>query len=261
VRSTAARDSNQLILGFATAGSGQKPLLLRGIGPTLGSYGVGGVVADPLMRVYSSGNEIDRNDDWSTAPGAGSFGTIFNRLGAFALPGGSRDSALLRNFSPGPVSVALQGPAAGGIALVEVYDADNDPTSAASRLVNLSARTQVGTGDGVLTAGFVVSGGNVRVLVRAVGATLANYGVSGTLADTTLKVIRNGTVIAENDDHATSSDRTAIDAAAAAVGAFALTSNLDSALLVELSPGAYSTQVSGYGNTTGIGLVEIYEVP
>jgi hypothetical protein len=148
------------------------------------------------------------------------------------------------------------GAAAQGIALVEVYEADSTPSS----LVNLSCRARVGTGGDILIAGFAVAGSEPkRVLIRAAGPSLAALGVTGALADPRLEVIREGTgaIVATNDNW-----DSALAPAASSVGAFALTpGSRDAAIIVTLPPGAYTAQVSGVNNTTGVALVEVYELP
>ncbi|MDB6092444.1 MAG: repeat containing protein [Verrucomicrobia bacterium] len=134
-----------------------------------------------------------------------------------------------------------------------------------TKLINVSSRAQVGSGDGVLIAGFVVGGTDARtVLIRAVGPTLGNYGVTGALADPQLDVTQAvagvNVVIASNDNWGGS---TQVSAAASAVGAFAFSSatSKDAAVLVTLQPGVYSAKASGVGGISGIALIEVYEVP
>jgi hypothetical protein len=132
--------------------------------------------------------------------------------------------------------------------------------------VNFSCRANVGTGNNVAVAGFVINGSagtTEQVLIRAVGPTLAQFGVTGALAQPVL-TLANGTggLIASNTSWSTSSSSAQIAAAAASIGAFALpTANADSALLISLPPGVYTASVAGAGGASGISLVEIYEVP
>jgi hypothetical protein len=152
------------------------------------------------------------------------------------------------------VTAATGGP---GIALLEVYAAGADGTAALS---SLSTRAQVGTGDATLTAGFVITGPvSKTVLVRAVGPTLAAYGVAAPLADPKLDVFRGSTWIAGNDDWGKGSGATA--ATFVACSAFALPAgSKDAALLLTLPPGLYSAQCSGVGGTTGVALIEVYDM-
>lgn len=238
--------SQRMIVGFAA--NGTRRLLIRGVGPTLSAFGVTGAYADPQLELYRESTMINRNDDWAAA-----LAPLFTQLGAFALTNGSKDAALDVSLS-GPHTAQLTGPSS-GIVLVEVYDAGEGN---AVRLINVSARNFVGTGDNILIAGFVATGSvGKTLLIRAVGPTLAGFGVPGTLANPKLEIYKDGAKIYENDDWAP-----ALATVFASVGAFGLTPNSgDSALLVSLPPGAYSAQVSGVANGTGEALVEVYEVP
>jgi len=141
-----------------------------------------------------------------------------------------------------------------GVVLVELYDAGagNSP-----RLANVSARNHVGTGGDLLIAGFVVDGvGPKSVLIRAVGPTLAAFGVQGTLADPKLQIFQGERLVAENDDWSPS-----LATAFGRVGAFSLVAgSLDAALTLTLQPGAYTAQITGVNGGTGEALVEIYEL-
>eukprot|EP01035_Chromulina_nebulosa_P069674 gene69674-biopygen49660 len=176
--------------------------------------------------------------------------------GAFALTAGSKDAALVATLGAGAYSAPVTATDSGsGVALLEVYDA---ATSSSLTVVNASTRAFVGTGDSVLIPGFVISGtGALKLLIRAVGPTLASLGVTGVLADPTITLYRGSTVLATNDNWS------AADAATmTAVGAFALTAgSRDAAIVTTLPAGSYSAIVSGVGGTTGTALVELYAVP
>jgi sugar lactone lactonase YvrE len=265
IRSTAGTDARTLIVGVAIGGSGTsgpKPVLLRGVGPTLNQFGVPGLLLDPKLELFSDASKISENDDWG---GTAQISDIATQVGAFPYNAISSKDAALYNptFTPGSYSVWITGIAgATGVALAEIYDAT--PTTAVTtttpRLTNVSARTQVGTDGEILIAGFVIGGQTSKnVLIRAVGPTLSGFGVTGVLANPKLELFTGTTKINENDDWAGSA---AVAAASASVGAFGLAaSSQDAALLVTLAPGNYTAQVSGVGRTTGVGLVEIYEVP
>jgi outer membrane protein assembly factor BamB len=237
-----------LIVGFVVDG-GAKPVLVRAAGPVLNQYGLTGVV-DPQLKLFNGSSvQVAANDNWDVA-----LAPTFTTLGAFPFDTGSKDAALQQTINgPHSAQATATGP---GALLVEAYDAGpND----GRKLVNLSTRFQVGTGDNILITGFVVSGtGPKQVLVRAVGPKLTDYGVTGVLADPQLAVFDGGTVIASNDNWSST-----LSATFTALGAFALNPvSKDAALVVTLQAGkAYSVQVSGVGNTTGEALAEIYVLP
>jgi len=261
VRTRAGTGDQTLITGFALGGgTAAKPLLVRVVGPTLGVFGVEGVLANPGVEIAPLGAaRVAGNDDWG---GTDALRTAFASVGAFPLAdAASRDAALVFSPRPGAYTATVTGADAGsGVALVEVYDAG---TGNAPRLSNLSARTLVGSGADALFAGFVVNG-NVprRLLVRAIGPTLGAFGVGGVLADPVLALRPLGAEgdVARNDDWRGTA---ALKAAFASVGAFPLAADTsrDAALVIELPPGAYTAAVSGKAGGTGVALVEIYELP
>ncbi|MEY4006083.1 MAG: hypothetical protein RLZZ221_2179 [Verrucomicrobiota bacterium] len=259
VRTSAGTGVQTLTVGFAVTGEGTKPVLLRAIGPTLAGFGVTGALADPALQLFSGASVVGENDNWGAAASgvpSGGLAPVFAAAGAFGL---SAASAELRSVAAGPYTMQITGSGATtGIALAELYD--TDPAGRA-RLVNVSARAQVGTGAGILIAGFTISG-NVprRVLIRGVGPGLAPFGVTGTLVNPALAIYRGTSVVAENDDWGGGEE---LAATFRSVGAFTLssTTSRDSALLVTLAPGSYTAQLTGVNNTTGVALIEVYEVP
>ncbi|WP_414660062.1 S8 family serine peptidase [Horticoccus sp. 23ND18S-11] len=260
VRTTAGSGEQTLAVGFVVAGAptAAKNVLIRAIGPTLADFGVTGVLADPQLQLFSEGTVLASNDQWGVpAGGAAALANTFTGVGAFALRPDSLDAAILRAANPGVYSAQITGVTGSGIALAEVYDTNS---GSGARLVNLSARAAVGTGSGVLIAGFTISG-NVpkRVLIRGIGPTLTSFAVSGALPNPRLDLYRGTTVIESNDDWG---GTPALSAAFSNVAAFALAANSrDAVLLVTLAPGSYTAQVSGVGATTGVALIEIYEMP
>jgi subtilisin family serine protease/outer membrane protein assembly factor BamB len=262
VRTTAGTGAQTLTVGFVMSGSPDKTMLLRAIGPSLTQFGVTGVLTDPRLQLYSGSTVLVENDNWFTpASGTGAaVAAMFTTTGAFTLATDSLDAAIVRAMTSGAYTAQVTSTNGTGIALAELYD--SAPASGA-RLVNVSARAQVGTGSGILIAGFTISG-NVpkQVLIRGVGPTLARtpFNVSGTLANPRLDLYRGTTLIRSNDDWG---GEATLATAFTQVGAFALASasSADAALLVTLAPGSYTAQVSGVGGTTGVALVEVYEVP
>ena len=265
-RGVAGTGDNIMIAGFVVVGTTPKPMLIRGIGPALAGFGVPGTLADPQLALFNSAGKLTENNDWSTATNSPDIISAAQRLGAFALSAGSRDASLLATLPPGPYTAQLSGVGATtGVSLIEVYDASEAGTSPeVFRPINISFRGAVGTGDNVLIAGFVVGGqAPKQVLVRGIGPALAVFGVPGILADPTLKVVKDGATVAENDSWGVgpNSSAAALIAASAGAGAFALpASSRDAAVLVTLAPGSYTAIVSGVGGTTGVALVEVYEI-
>lgn len=274
-----------LVAGYSIAGQGAKQVLIRGIGPALAGYGVPGSLPDPLLQWYDSqGNLIASDAGWSATPTSGvTSGGLsalaptaadYSAVGAFGLASGSLDSAMETNEPAGSTYTAQVSGASGdgGVALAELYDAD--PQSSTARLVNISARANVGGSSAVLIAGFTISGPVPEtVLVRAVGPALSAYGVSAPLAQPVLTLYDSSSnVIATNSGWVnapvagSSTVQATFRAATAAdfssVGAFSLPANsADSALVVTLPPNAgYSVIESGADGTGGVGIVEVYEL-
>lgn len=244
------------IPGFVLGGTGTKAMLVRAVGPTLAGFGVGGVLADPRFSLVGATGPVASNDNWLVSDAATMAG-----VGAFALNSGGKDAALVATLPTGAYTAPVTATDGGsGVALLEVYDASS---GSAVNVVNASTRAYVGTGDSVLIPGFVITGsGALKLLIRAVGPTLAGFGVTDALADPTITLYRGTTVLATNDNWSASANPPEISAAAAAVGAFALPAgSRDAALLATLPAGSYTAIVSGVGNLTGTALVELYVVP
>lgn len=255
-----------LIAGFVVSGLVGKPVLVRGVGPGLTAFGVGAAARNPRVRIYShTGALVRENDDWSGAD----VSDAAARVGAFALSAGSGDAALLVELPPGAYTLHVEAVGGDGVALAEIYDASSAPALKGPQMINLSTRGFVGTGEAVLTAGFVVTGGAPkRVLVRGIGPALASFGVTDFVADPVLRIHNGTAVVAENDDWETprtsltpAASPAEIAAAAAAAGAFALAPGArDAATVLTLPPGAYTASVSGAAGGTGTGLVEVYDL-
>jgi len=276
--------SNIAIAGFIIQGPGgtQKNVLVRGVGPALTALGVSGALSQPVLGVYDSANALIASDaGWANALVAGTSAVPvhyrqataddMSSAGAFALPAGSADCAMLLTLPPGAYTAQISGQGGtSGVGLVEVYELD---TSAPEVLANISARCFVGTNSEVAISGLVVEGTqSAQLLIRGIGPALQGFGLIGTLAqpkvalyDSTMTLIASDTGWGNPPVAGTSAVNASYRLASAAdmssVGAFALSAgSADSAMVVTLPPGSYTAIVSDAGGATGIGLAEVYEL-
>jgi hypothetical protein len=259
---------NTLIAGFVVSGREPRPMLIRAVGPTLTKFGISTALAAAHLTIYRDNQTvIGTGENWSAAANAAQVASTGDAVGAFPLASGSSDAAVLATLDPGNYSVGVtSADGSSGVALVEVYDAGPAAPSSAPRLINISSRGHVGVGEDALIAGFVVTGNTPkRVLIRGIGPALQSYGISGVLADPTLTLRQGNNVVATNDDWSTQTDDVTaadISSAADAVSAFSLTpSSKDAAMLITLDPGLYTATVNGKNDTTGVGMIEVYELP
>lgn len=242
---------NVLIGGFIIRGAQPKKLILRAIGPSLTAYGVASVIADPVLELHDSlGGVIAANDDWRS-------GAQMNEIQASGLaPADSAESAIIATLLPGNYTAVVSGYGGGqGIGLVEGYELDGNTT----RLVNISTRGRVGIDDEAMIGGFIVQGSAAkRVIVRALGPSLAGgpSPIVGALADPILELHDgNGNLLAVNDDWSNSPQAAEIIATT-----IPPVNNLESAIVATLGPGNYTAIVRGVDNTSGVGLVEVYDL-
>jgi len=258
--------SQLLTIGFVNGGlatTGSEQLLIRATGPALSTFGVSNVLADPKLTIFQGSSVIATNDNWgSTSANITSVNAANSATGAFALsPTTSLDAAVVQTLPSGGYTIQVAGNGTGiGNALAEVYDNTSSYTSASPRLINLSCMQQVPAA-GMLTAGFAISGATSKsVLIRASGPTLASYGVVGTMPDPQLTVYTGSTIIATNSSWLGDAS---ITAANTATGAFQFmnTSSKDSAVVMTLAPGSYTVQANSASGSTGVTMIEVYEVP
>ncbi|HEY1107991.1 MAG TPA: CotH kinase family protein, partial [Opitutaceae bacterium] len=232
-RAVVGSGANALIMGVTVADTEGKRYLSRGVGPGLVAFGASGVVSDPQLSIYGpTSAELFRNNGWETGIDASRIPGYSRAVGAFPLVSGSADSALASQIGSGGYTVQISTPSGrDGIGLAELYELDTQ-----GRTVNLSTRAKVGTGDGVLIGGFVVSGpAYKRMLIRGVGPTLRAFGLDDALADPVLTVRSGETVVASNDRWQSGPATEAVPAASQAVGAFNLANaSEDAALLITL---------------------------
>jgi len=121
-RARAGTGADVHIVGFVVEGASPKPMLIRGVGPTLAAFGLTTAAADPVIQVFSStGTLVASNDNWTDGPAA-NLATAASRVGAFALNAGSKDAALLLSLDPGAYTVHATATGAAGVTLIEVYE-------------------------------------------------------------------------------------------------------------------------------------------
>lgn len=245
-----------MIGGFIITGSDSKKIIVRAIGPSLAGQGVNDFLVDPMLELHhpdSMGNDtiIATNDNWMTAANKQEI------IDSTLAPTDPLESAILiDNLDPGTYTAIVRGiNITAGIALVEVFDL-NSGTSP-SILANISTRGLVGTGDNVLIGGIIILGASdQQVLIRAIGPSLTAQGVSGALADPFLELHdKDGNLITSNDNWMDAPNEQAIIDTG-----IPPTENAESAILATLPPSNYTAIVSGENGTSGVALVEVYQI-
>jgi uncharacterized delta-60 repeat protein len=250
---------NALIGGVIVAGADSKKIVVRALGPSVGAAGIAGAMQNPTLELRNgNGVLFAQNDNWRNDSAA----TAIKSLGL--QPSDDRESALLATVSPGNYTAVVRGAnEESGVALVEVYDLDNLAVNA--KLANISTRGQVLTADKVMIGGFVVAGGaDKKVIIRAIGPSLAAIGIQGALSNPTLELhAANGALIARNDDWQTTQIGgiiTADQKNEVIASTIPPKEEHESAIVAHLKPGAYTAIVRGANDSAGIALVEIYDL-
>ncbi len=248
-------DQDVLIGGFIITGTDQKHVVLRAIGPSLSQDKVANPLADPILELHdSTGAIVATNDNWKENSTADQMVLVANKL----APKDDAESALVQTLAPGGYTAIVRGVGGDmGVALVEVYDIDNGATN--SKLGNISTRGNVGTGEDVMIGGFIVGGGGggfTTTIVRGLGPSLAGSGITDPLADPTLVLNDvNGNMIDSNDNWMDNPNAQTITS-----DHLAPKDAAESALYEILPPGSYTAILSGANATSGVGLVEVYDV-
>jgi phospholipase/lecithinase/hemolysin len=239
------------IAGFIVTGDVAKKVLIRGIGPSLSNSGVPTPLANPTVTLFdNTGNPVATNDDWKKSPDATEI------MNSGLAPTNDLESAIIGNLAPGQYTAQLTGVNNGtGNGVIEIFDISS---SSSTVVANVSTRGFVGANDNVMIAGVIIGQGDSPILVfRALGPSLANFGVTNPLLDPTLELYdSNGNLIAFNDDWANPQVQ--------AVAATNLSpSNAKESAIVAafLTPGNYTAVVRGKNNTTGVAVVEAYRIP
>jgi hypothetical protein len=257
---------NVMIGGFIIQGSGPKRVIIRAIGPELTRYGVPNPLANPTLELHDgTGALIASNDNWQFTIIGGIIthdqGVEIRNSGY--APGNPLESTIIADLPPGNYTAIVRGVNnTTGVALAEAYDVS---PGANSVLANISTRSFVQTGNNVMIGGVIVQGTQPkRVIIRAIGPELTRYGVPNPLANPTLELHdRRGALIASNDNWQftiiggiiTSDQGLEIRQSGHAPG-----NPLESAIIADLPPGNYTAIVRGLNNTTGVALMEVYDL-
>jgi hypothetical protein len=232
-----------VIAGFVVRCMGTKQVVIRGIGQGLRP----GIATDLDARITvygAAGQVVGANDNWRD-------GTPDALQSAGLAPSNDLDAALYLELEEGPYTVHLSpsGLGATGIGIVEVYDLGGD----GPRMINISTRAYVQTGDNIVIAGFVVNGnGTKKVAIRGIGQGL-KPGIPTNL-DARITLFNGaGQQVAQNDNWGSGTP------AELQAAGLAPSHSLDAGLVLGLPPGAYTVHMSPAG-ANGIGMVEVYDL-
>ena len=239
---------NVLIGGFIITGTVPKKVILRAIGPSLSTAmpPVPGALADPVLELHKPDGTVITNDNWRDTQET-------EIIASTIPPTNNLESAIVATLDPGNYTAVVSGKNGGtGVGLVEAYDLDQT----AGRLANISTRGFIDTGDNVMIGGIIVGGETAcDILLRGIGPSLTDQGVPGALQDPTLELHDgNGNTLTSNDDWK-ETQQTEIEATG-----IPPTNDRESALISTVAPGSYTAIVRGKNDTTGIGLVEAYNL-
>jgi len=247
---------NTIIAGFIVRGDGPKKVMIRALGPSLGlaQPPVANRLADPKVELFdSNGTSLAQNDNWRMSQLGGLInGDQVAEIQATGLaPHYDQEAVVIVTLAQGNYTAHIKAANnATGIALLEIYDLQQG----SSQIVNVSARARLSTGDNVLIGGFTIAGNtSLKIITRALGPSLAAYGITGALQDPTLQLYSTGgTSLAFNDNW-----RDTQQAEVIATG-IPPADNRESAIITTLAPGAYTAIVRGKNQTSGVALVEVY---
>jgi hypothetical protein len=239
-----------LIGGFIITGTASEKVLLRGIGPSLP---VTGALQDPVLELHDATTTIATNDNWQDDA---TQAQVIKDAGV--PPTDNRESALAATFQPANFTAIVRGNnSTTGIGLVELFDLGTvtQDTSQHAKLAQISTRGTVRTGDNVMIGGFIVQGVATKVLLRGIGPELTAKGVSGALQDTVLELHGgDGTLLAGNDDWKSAQQQEIVNTGVPP------TDDRESALIATLNPGNYTAVLRGKNDTSGVALVEVYNL-
>lgn len=245
--------SNVGIGGFIITGASSLQLAVRALGP---SIGLTDSLADPILEVRdNTGVVLLQNDNWQDNEPQAKY---LQKLGL--APTQPTEAALIISLPPGAYTPIVAGKDGGtGAGLVEVYDVDKSVPVANIELANISTRGFVETGNNVMIGGFILSGtgSNVAIVVRGIGPSLTQFGITNALADPTLELHdNNGALLMANDNWEDDST----SAAQLAAHGLAPQDPVESGIYISLPPSLYTAILAGKNGGVGVGLVEIYNL-
>lgn len=254
---------NVMIAGFIVKGNAPKKVIIRAGGPSLTKFGVPDVLANPQLELHDTNSTIGQNDDWQTTQMGGviTSNQVAEIQNSGLAPSDPAESAIIATLPPGNYTAIVRGVnSTTGVGLVEVYDLSSN---SGSLLANISTRGFVQTGDNVMFGGFIVVTQPTKVIIRAIGPSLAQFGVTNAMADPQLELRGDNGTSAVNDDWQTTqfggiitSDQTA----AIQSSGLAPSNSAESAIIATLAPGNYTAIVRGKSGGTGVASVEVYNL-
>ena len=243
-----------MIGGFIITGDASKRVIIRAIGPSMNDDGVINVLADPIVTLHGpDGSLLGSNDNWRENPAQAA------EIEASGIPPEhDLESAIAATLPAAAYTAVVHGTGqSSGVALVEVYDLEQ---GGASRLANVSTRGTVISGESVMIGGFVLGGagtGSPTIVVRALGPSLSQAGVTDTLGDPNLELRDgNGSLVLANDDWQDNAQQ----ANELSQSALAPQESSEAAIILRVPPGAYTAIVSGAKGGTGVAMIEGYDL-
>jgi hypothetical protein len=253
---------NVLIGGFVVQGGAPKRVLIRATGPSLIPLGIPNALVNPRLELHDAAGVIGMNDDWQTTQigGVVTEDQVAAIQGTTLAPSDPAECAIVATLSPGSYTAIVQGVNSGvGVGIVEVYDVN--PTI--GLLGNISTRGFVQTMDNIMIGGFIIASQPTRVIIRAIGPSLSQFGVPNVIGNPQLELHDASSTLARNDDWQTTEIFgivTSDQVAEIQASGFMPTDSSESAIIATLQPGSYTAIVSGVSSATGNALVEVYRL-